>query len=189
MLIGVVLAIGWYYSGEIEDGGLKVKHDPKKYEVEVVKLEDGLITLRLPVGKDPLNEPRNIGIEWPNGYSRVGEIVEINGEEVIRKYEPIEGNLSEGDRVRFDKFAFPGDPERANGILFEEVMFDSPMGELSAWHVTGADDTWVIFVHGKGASRGEALRILPLVQDASLTSLVITYRNDAGAPGDPSGHY
>ena len=48
-----------------------------------------------------------MGIEWPNGYSRVGENVEINGEEVIRKYEPIEGNLSEGDRVRFDKFTFP----------------------------------------------------------------------------------
>ena len=53
----------------------------------------------------------------------------------------------------------------------------------------GADDTWVIFVHGRGANRGEALRMLPVIDRAGLPSLVITYRNDAGAPEDPSGYH
>ena len=191
LLLGAVLATGWYYSGEIEDGGLTVKldADEKKYEVEVVKLEGDLITLRLPSGDDPLKEPRTMGLEWADGYSRVGEIVEINGDVVIRKYEPINGSLSEGVQVRFDNFAFPGDPERAHGISFEDVTFASSLGELSAWQVDGDDDTWVIFVHGKGGSRGEALRILPVIEDADLPSLIITYRNDSEAPQDPRGRY
>ena len=189
LLIGVIFAIGWYYSGEIESGGLKVKHDPDKFEVEVVDLEDGLITLRLPGGKDPRKEPTTVGIEWPDGYGRVGEIVEVDGVEVVRAYERIEGSISVGDMVRFDKYAFPGDPESAHGISFEEVVFASPTGELRAWYVAGSDDTWAIFVHGKGAGQGEALRMLPVAEEAGLPSLVITYRNDDGAPEDPSGRY
>lgn len=189
LLIGIVLAVGWYYSDAIEEGGLKVKHEPNKYDVQVLKVEDDLITLRLPTGKDPQEESGTMGIEWPDGYSRVGEIVKIRGDEVIRKYEQIEGNLSEGDRVRFDSFAFPADPERAHGIAFEEITFPSPLGDSPAWLVASADDTWVIFVHGKGSSRREALRTLPVVQGAGLPSLVITYRNDVGAAEDPSGRY
>ena len=189
LLIGVIFGLGWYYSGEIESGGLKVKHDPEKYEVEILNLQDGLITLQLPGGKDPREEPTTTGIEWPDGYGRVGEIVEVDGAEVTRTYERIEGSISVGDMVRFDKSAFPGDPESAHGISFEEVVFASPAGELPAWYVAGSDNTWVIFVHGKGSSRGQALRMLPVMGEAGLPSLVITYRNDEGAPEDPSGRY
>ena len=189
LLLVAVLATGWYYSDEIEDGGLRVKPDSNEYDVEVVKLEGDLITLRLPAGRDPQEEPGTMGLEWANGYSRVGEIVEINGDMVVRRYEPIDGSLSEGIQVRFDNFAFPGDPERAHGISYEEVTFPSSIGEFSAWQVDGNDDTWAIFVHGKGSSRGEALRILPVVEDADLPSLIITYRNDAEAPQDPRGRY
>lgn len=189
LLLGGIFAIGWYYSGLIDSGGLKVKHDPEKYEVEVANIGDGLITLRLPGGEDPRDYPTTMGIEWPDGYGRVGRIVEVDGAEVIRIYERIEGDISVGDMVRFDKFAFPGDPESAHGISFEEVVFASLVGELPAWYVMGSDDTWVIFVHGKGSSQGEALRMLPVMEDARLPLLVITYRNDDGVPEDPSGRY
>ena len=189
LLVVVVLGVGWYYSGQIEDGALRVKHNPAKYEVEVVALEDSRVALRFPKDADPRKEPRTMGLQWPGGYARVGETLEIDGQKAIREYAPLEGALAVGDRVRFDKFAYPGDPTRAHGISFEEIRFASPLWELAAWQVDGSDDTWVIFVHGKGSSRGEALRILPVVQGAGLTSLVITYRNDAGAPKDPSGRY
>ena len=189
LLVVVVLGVGWYYSGQIEDGGLRVKHNPARYEVQVVALEDGRITLRLPPDADPRKEPRTMGLEWPGGYARVGETLEIDGHETIREYAPVEGALAVGDRVRFDKFAYLGDPTRAHGISFEEIRFASPLGELAAWQVDGSDATWVIFVHGKGSNRGEALRMLPVVEGAGLPSLVITYRNDAGAPEDPSGYY
>ena len=188
-LIGVIFGIGWYYSGLIDSGGLKVKHDPEEYAVEVTNLDDGLITLLLPRGKDPRDDPTTVGIEWPDGYGRVGKIVEVNGAEVMRIYERIEGSISVGDMVRFDKFAFPGDPESAHGFSFEEIVFASPVGELPAWYLVGSDNTWAIFVHGKGSSQGEALRMLPVMGDARLPSLVITYRNDDGVPEDPSGRY
>lgn len=188
-LIVAVLGIGWYYSGQIEDGALRVKHDPEEYDVEVVALDDGRITLRSPTEEDLRKEPRTMGLEWSGGYARVGEMLEIDGNEVLREYELLEGTLAVGDRVRFDKFAYPGDPMRAHNISFEEVRFASPLGDLAAWQVSGSDDTWVIFVHGRGASRGEALRMLHVVKDAGLPSLAITYRNDDGAPEDPSGYY
>ena len=189
MLVVAVFGIGWYYAGQIEDGALRVKHEPEKYEVEVVALDDGRVTLRFPTEEDLRKEPGTMGLEWPGGYARVGETLEVSGNEALRMYTPLEGDLAVGDRVRFDKFAYPGDPERAHGILFEDVRFASPLGELVAWQVDGSDETWVIFVHGKGADRGEALRMLPVVHGAGFPSLVITYRNDTGAPEDPSRYY
>lgn len=190
LLVVVFLGAAWYFSGQIEDGVLRVKHDPKKYEVEVLALENDQVKLRFPTEEDLRKEPRIMGLEWrPDGYARAGETLEANGNEVLRKYGLLEGVLAEGDQVRFDKFAYPGDPARAHGISFDEIQFASPIGELAAWQVGGSGGTWVIFVHGRGASRGEALRMLPVVEGAGLTSLVITYRNDVGLPEDPSGYY
>ena len=188
-LLVAVLGIGWYYSGQIEDGALRVKHDPEEYDVEVVALDDGRITLGFPAEEDLRKEPRTMGLQWPGGYARVGENLEIDGNEAIREYTPLEGVLPVGERVRLDKYAYPGDPMRALDISFEEILFASQLGDLAAWQVSGFDDTWVIFVHGKGASRGEALRMLRVIEDAGLPSIAITYRNDVGAPEDPSGYY
>ena len=74
-------------------------------------------------------------------------------------------------------------------MTFKEIQFASPLGVLAAWQIDGSGNTWVIFVHGKGASRSQALRMLPVVEGKNLPSLVITYRNDSGAPEDPSGYY
>jgi pimeloyl-ACP methyl ester carboxylesterase len=189
VLVAAVFGIGWYYSGLIEDGALLVKHDPPEYVVEVVALEDGRVTLRFPTEEELGKEPRVMGIEWPDGYARVGGNLDVNDNEAVREYELLEGTLAVGDLVNFDKYAYPGDPLLAHGMDFEDVRFASPMGEFAAWQVDGPDDTWVILVHGKGASRAEALRMLPVIYDAGLPSLSITYRNDDGAPEDPSGYY
>ena len=189
VFIAVTLGIGWYYSSLIEDGGLRVKHDPAKYEVEVVGLADGRVTLSFSTEEELQKEPRTMGLEWPDGYARVGENLEVQGNEALRDYVPIEGMLVIGQQVRFDMYAYPGDPMRAHGIDFEEIRFPSPLGELAAWQVAGTDYTWVIFVHGKGATRGEALRMLRVTESAGLPSLAITYRNDDGSPDDPSGYY
>jgi hypothetical protein len=91
--------------------------------------------------------------------------------------------------VRVDSFAFPEDPREAFGLDFEEVFYESPLGQFPAWFVEGDDDTWAIMVHGRTANRGEALRMLPTVVEAGLPALVISYRNDEGLPEDPSGYY
>ena len=91
--------------------------------------------------------------------------------------------------VRVEGGAFTGDPSVAFGLHFEDVSFSSPLGEFDAWFVDGPSSTWVIFVHGKGSGRREALRILPTVVEAGLPFLIITYRNDEGAPVDSDGYY
>ena len=190
LLLGaLVFGAGWYFSVRIEADVLRVKHEPERYEVEVIALEDDQVRLRFPAEEELGKQPETMGLKWPDGYARAGKTLDIDGTETLREYERFEGVLAVGDRVRFDKFAFPGDPTRAHGIQFDEIRFASPLGELTAWQMDGSGETWAIFVHGKGSNRREALRMLPVVDGAALTSLVITFRNDAGGPEDPSGYY
>ncbi len=189
LLVVAMLAVGWYYANLILDGALVVKDEPDKHEVEVTAVGDGRITLRSTTGEDIADEPETIGLAWPDGYARAGSTLSSTEDTVTREYAPLEGGLRVGDLVRFDEFTFPGDPERAHGIAFDAATFTSPLGELAAWRVDGADDTWAVFVHGKGSGRREALRMLPVMVDAGLPSLAITYRNDPGAPADPSSYY
>jgi len=55
--------------------------------------------------------------------------------------------------------------------------------------VPGTSTTWAVLVHGWRATRTEPLRALGPVLDAGMPALVISYRNDEGAPEDPSGFY
>lgn len=84
-------------------------------------------------------------------------------------------------------FFWSGDPQSAHGMDMREVQVQSPAGQMPAWLVPAPEgspsaDTWAILVHGHGATRGEGLRVIPLLHELGLTSLTITYRNDAGAP-------
>lgn len=98
-------------------------------------------------------------------------------------------------------YFWAGDPMTAHGLAFEEVDVPSPVGAMPAWLVPPGDDeaadgarsrgscscgscsrgTWAVIVHGHGATRGESLRLLPLLHRLGITALAITYRNDAGA--------
>jgi pimeloyl-ACP methyl ester carboxylesterase len=91
--------------------------------------------------------------------------------------------------VRLDAAAYPPDPSLALGVDYEDVTVVSPLGALPAWFVPGERDTWVLFVHGKGSSRAEALRALKATSEAGYPGLAISYRNDPGAPLSASGRY
>lgn len=70
-----------------------------------------------------------------------------------------------------------------------EVSYTSPAGELDAWHLPSSGSTWVIHVHGKGATPAEAEHLFVPLRDAGYPQLSIAYRNDDGQPPDPSGYY
>jgi len=53
----------------------------------------------------------------------------------------------------------------------------------------GDADSWAVFVHGKDAGREQALDLLPTFAEQGLTSLVISYRGDGGAPPAEGGHH
>ena len=71
----------------------------------------------------------------------------------------------------------------------EEVSYATPVGAMAAWYLPAEGTTWVIHVHGKGATPAEAEPMFAPLQDAGYPQLAITYRNDDGQPQDPSGYY
>ena len=71
----------------------------------------------------------------------------------------------------------------------EQVSYDSPLGAMAAWYLPADGTTWVIHIHGKGATPAEAEPMFTPLQDAGYPQLAITYRNDDGQPADRSGYY
>jgi alpha-beta hydrolase superfamily lysophospholipase len=91
--------------------------------------------------------------------------------------------------VRWNKFVYQGDPQHALGLAYEEVAIPSTLGELPAWLIPGKRSTWILLVHGRRATREESLRVLKTIAELGFPALVITYRNDAGAPRSPDQRY
>ncbi len=128
------------------------------------------------------------GLRWDDGYGRVGNVRDIGDDLVVRDFTPFEGVLVPGDLVALDEYAYPPDPVAAHGLLPADVEILSEGGAYPAWLFPGDRDTWAIFVHGRGSQqRAQVHRVLPTLVDHGLPVLVVTYRNDAGAPPDSDG--
>lgn len=88
---------------------------------------------------------------------------------------------------------YAGDPRAAYDYAFSEIGVAGPLGDMPAWLIPAAGGTgasrWAIFVHGIGGRRENGYRFLPVLHQAGLPTLMISYRNDEGAPADPSGAY
>ncbi len=84
---------------------------------------------------------------------------------------------------------YRGDPKAALGLDFTTVHYDTDLGPAEAWLVpaTAPTKTWAIYVHGVGGIRENGYKQLSILREAGLPTLLITYRNDAGAPkGQPA---
>ena len=136
-----------------------------------------------------LGKPGVWGLESENVYGRVFEITAEEGDQVTRRLVTYEGAFNSGDDVRIDTYSYDVDPAVAHDLDFETVLVGGSLGELPAWLVPGNRDTWVIFVHGRRASRQEALRLLPVAVEQDFTSLVISFRGDRDVDPDPRGYY
>lgn len=191
LLLGI-FAAGWYYSGEIQDGALAVKHEPDTFDLRVTSVVGGRITLETTAetsSKGRWDKDGLWGLATDNTYNQVNRIVETTETSAARDLVAMGPLPIVGDPVRIDSFTFPGDPLQAHGIDFQEVGIPAALGTFPAWLTVGESDTWVILVHGKGANRRESLRILPTLVDQGFTTLSITYRNGEGLPTSPSGYY
>lgn len=71
----------------------------------------------------------------------------------------------------------------------EQVSYGTPLGPMDAWYLPAGGTTWVIHVHGKGATPAEAEPMFAPLQEAGYPQLAITYRNDDDQPEDASGYY
>lgn len=91
---------------------------------------------------------------------------------------------------------YRGDPGEALGLTFEMVILDTPLGPAPAWFVGGvasggapARDIAALYVHGVGGAREDGYRHLSMLAEAGVPTLLMTYRNDPGAPASPEGVY
>ena len=79
------------------------------------------------------------------------------------------------------------DPRSADGLAFRTVRIPEPLGPAPAWVIPGRGRDWAIVVHGMGAPRAEGLPLVPVLHGEGLTTIIMTYRNDPGAPRSPDG--
>lgn len=182
-----------YLAKRLHRAGFEPEHDrePDPLDLHVSSISENTVSLRRAAGtSNPRHdEPGHFLLNGTRGLGYVGPVTATNGVTVVREFRPGRGELRVGDAVRLDSFAFPDDPLAAHGIDFENVTFASPLGEFPAWHIPGRRDTWAILTHGKGATRRETLRILPVLHRVGIPALAITYRNDEGCPPAPNGRY
>jgi hypothetical protein len=189
---GGTLGAGWHYADVLEEQGLRPNHPAEKFDLLVGAVADGRVSLesaRAQGSKAAWWTDGVLGLKWEGGYAQMSPPHEIDGHHAVRDVRVLEGTLSVGLRARVDTFAFPGDPMLALGLPFEEVRVAGPLGELPAWFVDAPGDTWAIFVHGQDSPRREMLRSMPALHALGLKELVITYRNDEGAPPATNGRH
>jgi len=198
IVAGVLLVLfavsGFYFSGVLEDGALKPPtSEAIAYDLEVVNASPGTITVKGSDTNDQLGQEGIQGIEWADGYTQSPDLEsssKVDGTRTdVRSVEPGTPVPPVGTPVNLDPFAFDGNPLDALGIAYEDVIYSSNIGSFPAWFVPGSSDTWAIVVHGKGASREEGLRAIPILKALGYPILVISYRNDVGEVRDPSGYH
>lgn len=174
-----VAGVGWFYSSVLLDPTPR-----PEFPERVLDADDSSIVLatsRLAA------QPGTWGLRWPDGLAVVGPAVATRPGEVIRQH--LDGPVPpQGTAVVFDTGPFDPDPA-ARGLAFTDVAVQTDVGPCPAWEVPASGDTWVVMVHGRGGSRREALRVLPALHARGHPALVISYRNDEGAPRSPDGRY
>ncbi|MEU5976658.1 hypothetical protein [Streptomyces sp. NPDC047315] len=171
-------------------------------------------TLRASPGPTPPGEPRltvhataagqvtltrSLASRRPGTYGLTGADVDaiagpvLDGlsnspDTVVRRLERVgRGSLTPGTRVRMTPRLHVGTPAEALGIDHRDVTVPGELGPLPSWFVPGVRDTWVIAVHGLGATREHPMNLLPFLHRRSLPVLGLGYRGDPDGPRPPDG--
>jgi hypothetical protein len=166
------VGVGWYVPEEITAGLDDGPEMPTKSTSSSVGDSD-----HLDVSSYHADEDRE-WMRWEGGYARCRRPVTVDQTFFTLPEEPATGR---GGVAALDSFAFPGDPTIL-GLAFDKVAFPGPDGDLSAWFVPGTGTRWIVAVHGLGASPREFLRMLDSTRELGMPTLIVTYRNDPGAP-------
>jgi pimeloyl-ACP methyl ester carboxylesterase len=135
--------------------------------------------------------PGRYGLAGDASHAVVGPVlttVAHGADTVVRRLEGVtHGTFAAGDRAWFTPNLYVGDPGTALGLDFTDVQVPGEYGPLPAWFLPGARPTWVIAVHGLGATREHALNIIAPLHERHVPVLAVTYRGDVGAPASPDG--
>jgi pimeloyl-ACP methyl ester carboxylesterase len=144
---------------------------------------------RVVLTRSPASARRGVyGLTSDGVHALAGDVVDGTAYSVTRKLLAVtHGSLAPGGAVRLTAQVHRGNPRVALGLDYTEVDVPGELGPLPGWYLPGARRTWVITVHGLGATREHALNVLPALHRQRVTQLVLGYRNDPEAPPSPDG--
>ncbi|MGW0117225.1 alpha/beta hydrolase [Streptomyces sp. NPDC003327] len=135
--------------------------------------------------------PGTYGMEAPGLHAVLGPVLDRvphTADTVVRRLERVElGAPGPGARVRLTPQLHLGTPTTALGLPHEDLEIPGELGPLPAWLVSGPRPTWVIALHGLGATREHALNLGLFYARRRVPVLVPAYRGDEGAPPSPDG--
>jgi pimeloyl-ACP methyl ester carboxylesterase len=187
--LAVAVAVTWHFSS----AALVPDHRDWPLEVRVETVKPGRVVLSSGHNSE---QPGMYGLDWQTGHAIVGSVLSEGDGTVIRRLRDVRGYLVPGIHVGLDSHVYAGDPGQSLGLPFRSVGVPDPLGPMPAWLIPAAPGappatrkTWAIVVHGHNDNRQNDLRIAPTLRRAGLTSLLISYRNDLGAPESPDGLY
>jgi uncharacterized protein len=181
LLLGAGAAVAWHFS----DAVLVPEHSG--WPAEDVTVE-GIAPGRIALSRDEDTErPGVYGIDWQAGHAIVGAVTKVDGDIVTRRLRTVRGYLVPGTKVGIDSDVYAGNPRQALGLPFANVRIPDELGPMPAWSIPGRSRIWAIVVHGVNGDPLDGLRIAPTLHRAGLSTLLITYREDLGAPPSPDG--
>lgn len=181
LLVVVVLgaAVSWHFSSAV----LVPDHSPRPEDQTVERLAQGRVVLSR---TEESERPGVYGLAWQGGHAVIGRVVDVSAETVTRTLRSVRGYLAPGMDVAIARL-YTGDPRQALGLPFASVRIPGELGPMPAWLVLGSGSTWAILVHGINDTPQAGLPIVPTLRRGGLSSLLITYREDLGAPPSPDG--
>ena len=194
---------GYYFSNVIDERALDAHAlraatadlDP---DVEITALSDSVeLSVADTVSLRPLAGGLGValegvqGLRWNGGYGRIAPAVIDPGAAeagiVVREFSLVNGALPlPGTLAELDVRVFPMNPADS-GLGLEILTVPGPLGDYPAWLGPADGRTWAIVVHGNSLSPADGLRMVPILTQAGFPTMVASYRNDPGAPEDPSG--
>lgn len=135
---------------------------------------------------------------WADGrtaHARVGDIISVDHDRrtVTRQLFGVDvGTLVQGPAL-WNAYYLIGTPGEACAVPFEDITISSAAGDVPAWYVPApadqSSDTWVICVHGRGATRTECLRAVGVLHRLGMSILIPSYRNSHEGPVTGEGRY
>ena len=185
VVVVVLFVVAWLSANQIRSDLLVPAADDRPYDIEIVRTPPARIVI---AGTDEPSRGGTWGFETGQTYTQLTSLLNRTQTDTEWAATPYVGEPMVGVSGRIDVDAFPVDPMVSYGLGFEDVRAPGDLGPLPAWLIDGRRSTWVIVVHGRGIdSRTQALRMIPSYVESGYPVLVATYRNDDGAPRDPSG--
>lgn len=158
-------------------------------DTDILAVDTGAQTIELTRTRDT-ELPGRYGLFTTGtyGYVKLGAVLSADAKRVRRKLLTQIESGAKIDRAAGFSGWYYSTPSELH-LPWESVLIGSPAGPCPAWLFPAESSTWVIQVHGRGVTRAECLRAVPVFHAMGLPNLVVSYRNDGEAPRSKGGSY